>query len=136
VTKIMLPEFNRDYPERDRMLFGHVIEWVEENGGVEHFRDLSVATLKELIARNFADPDERQNDSPSIGQFLQFLEKYPHVKAHGYAVSPNREDYRVSLEGVEYDGPVSAELYRDFRALSSSADDFVCTHERLYCWYD
>jgi hypothetical protein len=130
-------ELNRDHEERDRLLFGRAINWGHEGlGGIERFSGLGVETLRTLVARNFADPADRQNDSPTLGEFLRFLEKHPEVRAHGYAVSPEREDYRVTIEGLEYAGPVSAELRREFRQMNGAADECVCEAGRLYCWYD
>ena len=131
-----MPQLNPDFEERDRLLFGRAVSWADELTGVKRFRGLGGSALRELVARNFADPEESQNGSATLGDFLKFLEKHPQVTAHGYAVSPKREDYRVSLEGLEYDGAVSADLQREFREMNGRAAEFACTPQRLFCWYD
>jgi hypothetical protein len=130
-------ELNRNHQERDRLLFGRVVQWGEEGlGGIEHFRGVGVDTLLALVARNYADPADSQNESPTLGEFIRFMEKYPQVTAHGYAVSPQRADYRVTVEGLEYAGPVGAELRREFEAMNAGADEYVCEGGQLFCWYD
>jgi hypothetical protein len=131
-----MSELNRDFQGRDRLLFGQTISWKKEGGGNRHFRGVSVATLKQLVAHNYADPDGSQNLSPTLGQFIAFLEEFPYVEAHGYAVSPLREDYRVTVEGLEYSAPVSQQLRRKFEEMNGRADELICSDERLFCWYD
>ncbi len=132
-----MSQLNPDFAERDRLLFGRKINWAaDDSGGIERFEWVSAETLKELVAKGYADPGDAQNSSPTLGEFIRFLERFPDVKAHGYAVSPEREDYRVTVEGLQYVGEVGDDLRREFRKLNRHADDFVCTDDELYCWYD
>lgn len=105
-------------------------------GGIQHFDGLDAARLRALIAGGHADPSECQNASPSIAEFLEFMEEHPSVLAHGYAVHYERPDYRTSLEGLEYRGPVSPELARSFKTRFTDADEISVSSYNLYCWYD
>jgi len=49
----------------------------------QSFYGLSVGVLEILIAEGFIDLDENQNNSPTTEEFLEFMKKYPDVKAHG-----------------------------------------------------
>ena len=109
------------------------------DGGIEHFNGLSAKSLKELIKLGFADPEDTQNESPSIAEFLKFMEKYHNVEAHGYAVSPNRSDERVSIEGLETKNrkeELSKEFILDFTKKFRQADDFEVDEKHAFCWYD
>jgi hypothetical protein len=44
---------------------------------------------------------ERQNDSPTLGAILDSAIAHPgKVEVHGYAVGPDRDDERLTAEGV------------------------------------
>lgn len=132
-----MEQLDPDFAERDQLLFGRRVNWADDaSGGIEPFEWVSVETLKELVAKNYADPHDAQNESPTLGKYIRFMERFPEVRAHGYAVSPEREDYRVTVEGLQYVGEVGDELRREFSTLCGRADDFVCTDEELFCWYD
>ena len=127
---------NEDVNSRDTILFGEGFNSKEYPGGVRHFNKLSLENLKELIENRFIELEECQNESPSTEEILHFMEKYPDYTTHGYAVSPLREDYRVTLEGVEKDIPAeSKEELEDFTKLFRLADEFIID-SYMYCWFD
>jgi hypothetical protein len=64
------------------------------------------------------------------------MKKYPKVTAHGYAVSHNREDYSVGLEGLAYRGKTTKKMLKDFIYLCRLADEFVAEDNELYAWWD
>ena len=105
-------------------------------GGCESFKGLTLEALNLLLDEGFIDPEEYQNCSPTVEQFKEFMEIYPEVTLHGYIVSPERHDYRVSVEGLEYCGDVSKEMLEMFVDRYRFADDFICDDEYLYCWFD
>lgn len=109
---------------------------VEYLGGCQSFTELTLTELNLLLDENFIDPEEYQNDSPNTMQFKEFLDKYPDVRLHGYIVSPERDDYRVTIEGLEYYGDVSKEMLQDFINVFRYADDFICEDDHLFCWFD
>lgn len=128
---------NRDYHKRNEILFGDdIVDGEGWLGGTRRFEELNLSQLKELVDNEFIDLEDCQNCSPSVGDFLEFMSKYPKVLAHGYAVSHNRDDYRVSLEGLYFKGRVSKELLKDFVYLCRHADEFNIGDNTLYSWWD
>lgn len=60
---------------RDTLIFGETIDWSKTQ--LEYFSALPVSVPTELIEKGFADPEETQNDSPTIQEFVEFVEVYP-----------------------------------------------------------
>lgn len=104
-------------------------------GGVEKFDGLDQATLQILIDKKYADPDERQNYSPTIGEFNEFLKKHPKFKAIAYAVEGKRSDCRISIEGIHGEDLTVEEL-EAFVAEFHGADEFEATRKGCRAWYD
>jgi len=131
-----MKELNRDIETRDKLIYRkYRPNFYTQGGGIRHFTDLDAKTLQELVDMNFADPEDKQNDSPTLGEILEFLKKYPAYTAHGYSVSAERPDYRVSIEGVEKGIPSeSVQEFQDYMALFRNADEFSNT--TMYCWFD
>ena len=89
-----------DTKERDLLVFGREIDWSKEGlGGTMHFERCPLAVLQKLLANGTLDPDDAQNEAPSSRQFMAFMALHPKLLAHGYVVSPSRDDCRVSIEG-------------------------------------
>lgn len=131
-------QFNRDYQKRDRLL--HIkVNWLNEkdsNGGIEEFEGLDVKTLEELLLDGFIDPWSYQNASPTVAEVFRFMVKYPQVLAGGYAVSPFREDYRVSITEIYVDrNDVNSQLINDFKEFCNSADELSIEGD-LRGWWD
>jgi hypothetical protein len=127
---------NKNYAKRDEIIFGKALEDNDYMGGIKVFGDLPHDKLQQLLDLDFADPDDAQNASPTIGKFLEFLKKHPEVKTHGYVVAPERDDYRVTIEGIHYEGTISEELRKDFKDLCKGADEKVIGKKKLFCWWD
>ena len=70
--------------------------------GLLHFAGLGATEAAILLERlPPGDLLDRQNFSPTLGAFLRSAVAYPgEVELHGYCVGPDREDERVSVEGV------------------------------------
>lgn len=117
---------------RDEIIFG---DGTESKYDVKRFDKLDLKQLNELVENNFIDLADCQNDSPSAGQFLALMKKYPEVSAHGYVVSPNRPDCRVTLEGLSFCGVVSDDLSRSFSLLCDDADELVIESNELHAWW-
>lgn len=125
---------NNDAAARDKLIFGRKYNPAEIYD-IKRFENLSLTKLKKLIAGNFLELTDAQNAAPSIGEIYAFMKKYPKYKAHGYVVSINRSDYRVSLEGVEKGTTAdSLKEMKDFAELFKDADDFNAA--KMYCWFD
>ena len=122
--------------QRDRILFGEDYDPRKYLGGIRRFSDLDYNGLNELFRLGVIDPEDRQNDAPETSEFLEFLRSNPGFTVHGYAVSPERDDYRVSLEGVNLDGDYTFKELRDFVMMFRFADEFSIDKGGLHCWYD
>lgn len=128
-------ELNKDYKRRDSIIFGRYCKELYKFGGIRHFEGLDVIRLKMLLDENFIDPGDRQNLAPSVKEIYEFMKMYPSYKAHGYAVSIDRDDYRVSIEGVEKGSPEdSLKEYIEYMQLFRYADEF--NNGTMYCWFD
>lgn len=124
---------NKDHKTRDTIIYGKPITTKYD---IKNYKNLTLDQLRQLVALNFIELDECQNSSPSVSEFLEFIQKFPQVTAHGYVVSPERNDYRVSIEGLEYKGPITVQLAIDFTNLCREADEFTLTENKLSSWYD
>lgn len=125
--------------EREQLLFHRPYEPGKYRmGGCCSFDELSVADAKELMHRGFIDPEDTQNSSPTMQEFLDFCDDGTGIwTLHGYAVSPDRTDCRITFEGVRSSGPLSAEQTVDFLMTFRDADElYGGVNETAYCWYD
>ena len=124
----------RNAENRDELIFG---EYNPDAyiGGVRYFENLSLDTLKTLLEKKYIEADERQNNSPTTAEIKAFMERYPDYTAHGYAVSINRRDYRVTLEGVSKGrGADSSQELEEFYSLFRYADKIKTSI--MDCWFD
>lgn len=129
------------------IVFGQRINWNEDLGGAEHFHNLSLDKLEKLLEEGFANPQEKQNFSPTIKQFYEFGKKCV-AKGYnavfiGYAISPDREDYRTSIEGIEVriqteliEARIDFNLRDEFEKFAESADETEINFSVLYAWWD
>ena len=128
-------QLNRDYEKRDKIIFG-AYEPNEYSGGVRRFHRLSFANAKELVDNNFIDLDDTQNLAPMASVFYSFLKKYPFYYVGGYAVSPDRYDYRISFDelerGVHASVLVDPDEDSDFNSFAEKADE----KGTYACWFD
>jgi len=120
--------------ERDLLLFGEELDW-SKIISLESYTNASPATLDRLIEIKLLDPNH-SNDSPTVGEFIAFMKKYPGFTAHGWARHPRCTNAEVVIEGIAYKGAYSIELLRDFTLLCRKADSFVIKEDYLYCWFD
>lgn len=127
-------EYNMDIKTRDELIFG---EYAPEKygGGVRDFNNMSVNLLKKLVDMRFADPDEAQNDSPTIQEFIDYMEDKNCYVVNGYVVTDNRGDYRVSVESIEKIGGFEdKEELIEFVDRFHNADEFDIKNG--YAWWD
>lgn len=91
---------------------------------IKYFHDFDAITLKQLIKAGFLDPKSTQNYSPTAEEFVAFMERYPQFKAHGYIVSLERDDARITVEGIH--GTVNdLEEACSFANAFHYADEFI-----------
>ncbi|MGG1516380.1 hypothetical protein ABE504_13255 [Paenibacillus oryzisoli] len=91
--------FNLDYETRDKLLKLEV-DWEDKMNRVIKFEPCQVDILESLVNQKFINPQDRQNNSPTVKEILEFMRKHPALFVYGYAVSPKRRDFRISLEGL------------------------------------
>jgi hypothetical protein len=119
---------------RDKIIFGSMQLW--EPNEIKYFENLSYSQLYELIDNNLIELDECQNDSPTVNEFYKFMQLHINATAHGYVVSPGRDDTRVSLEGIALASEfVDKSALSDFIELCKHADELQ-TQGDLYAWWD
>ncbi len=107
-----------------------------EYGGIRYFRGVPLNVLQQLITHGLVEMG-RWNDCPGVAAaFLPFLKAHPECTAHGYAVSPERPDSRVTIEGIEKAGRLTKEEVIDFANTFRSADEIELTGDYARCWYD
>lgn len=123
---------------RDEIIFGEPYNPKKYPGGCRSFDKLTLEQIGRLEELDILDMSEAQNDSPSIGGIIEFLRARDTDGwyVHGYCVSPDRSDFRVSFEGVGKEmTPTMKDLY-DFTCLFRFADEFSADEDGLWCWYD
>jgi hypothetical protein len=105
-------------------------------GGVVRFQNLDASRLKMLIDEGFASVEDAQHHSPSLGEVFKYIQQYPEFMASGYAVSPRRSDYRISIDGVMGKVDVDSDAYNDFIRLFNAADEFESTDGFCRAWFE
>lgn len=132
--------YNRDYQTRDSIIFSSSLNWSELFGGVKIFYELSVEQLQQLVNQGFASPIEKHNNSPAIVEFITFA-RIQQSKGfiftfEEYVVSPFREDYRVSIDGIVFNGICTNQVLADFEAFVGSPDELDIKSNYLRAWWD
>ncbi len=126
--------------EREQMVFHRDYDPMNyKHGGICRFDGLTLDTVQELIRKGFLARDERQNESPTVAEFMSFVKEHNPSNwiFHGYVVSPERDDCRVTIEGIESNGALTKDDLVDFFLLFSAADEIDADRDKpVYCWYD
>lgn len=140
-------KYNLNYQERDNLI-SEDTALCQDSFGMLKFYGLSIECLQKLINLKFADPKEKQNNAPSIARMLDFgneiTKKYNGISVcyHGYAIPPERPDYRVSIEVIEvhiyddFNNELYQELVNDFKKFTKSADEKKINTDCFYAWWD
>ena len=126
---------NPNIKMRDEIIFGKY-EPEKYQGGIRRFDNLAVDKIKKLVNMDFMYELDRQNDGPSVEVIVSFMEKYKGYGACGYAVSKDRPDYRVRLDGLEKIGEIAISEAEDFMKTFGAANEFTVTSTGVRCWYD
>ena len=127
---------NRDWQTRDKIL-GIAVRWgKDDSGGIFRVERLELGVLQQLLSNNFIDSADQQNEAPTVAQIIEFLSRHPGTYAFGYAVSPDRPDYRVSLEGiVAPKSIVTPDLRAAVDIFCQDADE-TGEDPDVFCWWD
>ena len=124
--------------QRDQIIFGEEYNAQKYFGGIRSFDDLTMPQVNQLDDMDILDMDECQNAAPTIGEMLDFLRsrETDGWYIHGYCVSPDREDFRITFEGIGKRTPPSVRNIIDFSLLFRGADEFYVGADGLRCRYD
>lgn len=117
----------RRQKERDAIIFDGEPKYY---GGICHFRGMDYDTLRKLVDEGHADPEDRQNYAPSIGELLEALEMVEGVTFEGYTVHEDRPDYRVSVDG--FTAPRDDSLVEQFH----NSDELIFQDGTVRFWWD
>lgn len=136
-----------EYWEKHQQLFSSYYV-----GGIRHFDKLSLEQLQQLVNEDFIDTESCYNGCPTVGEFLKFVKGIKQYVAEnpdytsddfdiyfiGYAVDISRDDYRVTIEGVEYSSryKVDREIMVKFMNFAKSADELDVTDTNGRAWWD
>ena len=136
-----------EYWEKNQQLFSSYYV-----GGIRHFDKLSLEQLQQLVNEDFIDTESCYNGCPTVGEFLKFVNGIKQYVAEnpdytsedfdiyfiGYAVDISRDDYRVTIEGVEYSSryKVDREIMVKFMNFAKSADELDVTDTKGRAWWD
>jgi hypothetical protein len=118
-------------------------------GGIRRYEYLSPELLEKLVEEGYADPEECQNDSPTIQEWLDFIKENPtlsnKISFHGYIVHKDRTDRRISIEGIQ-SSPILESVMNDVKFTEKEieainffchyADELSITENKLWVWYD
>ena len=130
-----------DKEEREQIVFHRHYDpkVYEERYGISKFKDLPLDVIKQLIEKGYLDPDDYQNCSPTVSSIVKFVEEHDPAnwRFHGYVVSAERDDTRVSIEGINSLKPLGKDDLIDFLQEFRYADELDAErNETVYCWYD
>ena len=123
---------------RDQIVFGEIYNHKKYGGGLRRFEELTLKQIEELDDLGLIDMNDRQNDSPTAGEIIDFLKTRTTDGwyVHGYCISPDRSDFRISFEGIGKRSAPSKQDIIDFSMMFRWADEFDIDEEGLRCWYD
>ena len=131
--------------QRDKIIFENSV--APYGSGIARFQSISLQKVEQLISLNFLDSNQRQNNSPSVREFLDFSKKlskeYPKIAKqiyfHGYVVDSTRDNCRTSLEGMGIERgaqDITPEIKAKLKLQFRGADDVQFDSGEFWCWYD
>lgn len=116
---------------RDQIVFGKKTEELDYIGGMERFDELKLSQIEQLLENNIIDLDDRQNNAPTAGELINFVKKHPEYNLFGYCITPDRDDFRITFDGIG--GPEGVDT-TDFMHFECNADEFILNPP--YAWWD
>ena len=132
---------NNDVKRRDEIIWGEYNPKRYNMGGCCRL-EMGADKFKQLIQEGFLDLYENQNNSPTTIEFQKYIEGCEDwVEFEAYAIGPERDDYRVTIEGINIWIPADqTEKLCEFVEAFRDADEFsVNTDENgfhLRAWWD
>lgn len=145
-----------DFPRLSEEAYSKVfdiISPVEKSfGGIIRFDNLTVEQLEEISKVKGVDLYDKQNEAPTLKQFLEFGENVTRFSLlnldgelyyEGYLVDANRSDSRITIDGISIEN-VSVkedpedldELKSDFKRFARKADELEIEDNYMRAWWD
>ena len=138
--------------ERDVSLFGGPVDWTQVKGikkfsGVDHEVFMNFDIFQSQTNVKFYNANERQNNSPTIDDFYEFMSAHEEFKAHGYCRAPSHKP-TIVIEGLEFryqEGQKEDQVmvdalenwcYKVRRVNWKAPDQFVANEKVIRCWWD
>ena len=126
--------------EREQILFGEPYSKSNYSlGQIRRFDLLSVDDASRLVKKGYLLPEESQNNSPTVREFIEFARNHPDTEWYfeGYVISPERDDVRVTIDGFGSTGIYSSEDLIAFIMEYRYADELSAElGGGCRCWYD
>lgn len=110
-------------------------------GGIFRFEGLTMEGVSQLYNKEMLDPEEAQNSSPTVEEMINFIKdnKFENkLNFHGYIVVPERNDVRISFEGVQNKKGATFSK-RDLDKIEEmfiNSDELDLNQTEVWVWYD
>jgi hypothetical protein len=134
--------YRADHRQRDIVLKGFY-DTKEYMGGTKRFSRIPLELLELLLLENHIDHEERHNNSPSVRDMVvlakQLKDKGYDFYFSGYVVSPDREDYRTSIDTIHIKYYFDNSNHINNRVISKffeNADEKDIEQGSMRFWYD
>jgi hypothetical protein len=142
LNKMETKLYKADHRQRDLILKGFFTD-KDYIGGSRRFSNLPLELLELILLENHTDHNEKHNNAPSIRDLIIFAkqmnEKGYYFFFNGYAISPKREDYRVSIDtiNIKYYFDNSNHLNNKIiEKFFKDADEKDLDNGTMRFWYD
>jgi hypothetical protein len=142
LNKMETKLYKADHRQRDLILKGFFTD-KDYIGGSRRFSNLPLELLELILLENHTDHNEKHNNAPSIRDLIifakQMSEKGYYFFFGGYAISPKRDDYRVSVDtiNIKYYFDNSNHLNNKIiEKFFKDADEKDLDNGSMRFWYD
>lgn len=134
--------YRADYRQRDLVLKGFYVGNAYV-GGTKRFSKLPLSLVELMIEEGHISPEDKQNNAPSVKELVAFA-KQMRDKGYdfyfsGYVVSPDREDYRTSIDTIYIKYYFDNNNHINNRVISKffeNADEKDIEQGSMRFWYD
>lgn len=98
---------------------------------------LSRDNFLSFYRQDLLDDNQRQNDGPSIREFVEFLAKNPTIDANlsGYIIGTSRHDCRLSIDCIFGEFEFKDEMSKIIDSFRM-ADEFEIKGSNFRAWWD
>lgn len=145
-----------DFPRLSEEAYSKILSIIHPTkksfGGIIRFNNLTVEQLEEISKVEGVDLYDKQNEAPTLKQFLEFGENVTRFSLlnldgelyyEGYLVDADRNDSRITIDGiaiknvsVKEDPEDLDELKSDFKRFARKADELDIEDNYMRAWWD